>query len=148
LPEDRAARDLTAAFNYLAARPDVDPTRIGVIGWCMGGGYSLQEALQEPRLRAAVVYYGRLATDPAAIAKIKAPVLGNFGAEDKGISPESVEAFSATAKKVGVQLDAKVYPGAGHGFASSSDPKTYRTEAAKDADARTQAFLGHWLLGH
>ena len=55
LPEDRAMSDLKAAFNYLASRPDVEPTAIGVIGWCMGGGYSLALATQEPRLAAAVI---------------------------------------------------------------------------------------------
>jgi carboxymethylenebutenolidase len=87
LPEDRAKRDLAAAFAYLASRGDVDQAHIGSIGWCMGGGYALEEALQEPRLAASVIYYGRLPTDPAAVARIKAQLLGNYGAEDRGIPP-------------------------------------------------------------
>ena len=82
LPEDRAARDLEAAFAYLASRPDVGGTRIGAVGWCMGGGYALALALEEPKLTAAVIYYGRLATDAEAIQKIRARLLGNFGVED------------------------------------------------------------------
>jgi len=145
LPEDRAARDLEAAFAYLASRPDVDARRIGAVGWCMGGGYSLALALEEPRLAAAVVYYGRLATDAAAIRKIRAKLLGNFGEEDKGIPPDSVRAFEAQARKEGVSADFKIYPGAGHGFASSSDPAVFRPDAARDADARTDAFLAKAL---
>jgi carboxymethylenebutenolidase len=141
MPEDRAKRDLRAAFDYLASRPDVDAAHIGAIGWCMGGGEALDLALMEPRLAAAVLYYGHLATDGANIAKIKAPLLGNFGADDKGISPESVNAFQTAAKNAGVSADFKVYPGAGHGFASSADSKVFKPEAAKDADARTDAFL-------
>jgi carboxymethylenebutenolidase len=145
LPEDRAKRDLAAAFTYLASRPDVDRAHIGTVGWCMGGGYALEEALQEPRLAAAVIYYGRLPTDPAAIAKIKAQLLGSFGAEDRGITPAAVQAFVEQAKKAGVSADFKVYPGAGHGFASSADPSVFRSEVARDADARADAFLRRTL---
>jgi carboxymethylenebutenolidase len=145
LPEDRAARDLEAAFAYLASRPDVDAGRIGTVGWCMGGGYALALALEEPRLAAAVVYYGRLATDAKAIGKIRARLLGNFGEEDKGIAPDSVRAFEAQARKAGVPADFKIYPAAGHGFASSRDPAVFRPEAARDADARTDAFLAKVL---
>jgi carboxymethylenebutenolidase len=146
LPEDRALRDLEAAFTYLASRPDVDATHIGSIGWCMGGGYSLALAVAEPRLAGAVIDYGRLVTDDAQIRRIKAALLGNFGAEDKGIPPESVKEFAARAKKLGVEVDFKIYPGAGHGFASAvSNPEVYRPEAARDADARTSAFLARRL---
>lgn len=145
LPEDRAARDLDAAYRYLASRPDVDPSRIGSIGWCMGGGYSLETAIEEPKLAACVVYYGRLVTDPATVVKIQAPMLGNFGEEDQGISPAMVEQFEKAAKAAGKSIDFKEYPGAGHGFASNPDPKVYRTDAARDADARTDAFLAKSL---
>lgn len=84
LPQDRAIRDLKAAFAYLASRPDVNKDKIGSVGWCMGGGLSLQLAVHEPRLAACVVNYGSLPTDSAEIGKIHAPVLGNFGAEDRG----------------------------------------------------------------
>ncbi len=147
LPPDRAGRDLRAAYAYLAARKDVDPKRIGAIGWCMGGGLALDLAMAEPRLAAAVVYYGRMPTDPEAVRKIRAPVLGNFGGDDKGISPDSVKAFEDRAKKAGVKADLKVYPRAGHGFASSRTGPAYVEAAAKDADARTDAFLARTLKG-
>jgi carboxymethylenebutenolidase len=145
LPEDRAARDLDAAFRYLSGRPDVDSARIGSIGWCMGGGYSLQAAIEEPTLAACVIYYGRLVTDPKTVAKIRAPMLGNFGAEDQGIPPSMVQAFDGEARAAGKSADFKIYPGAGHGFASNPDPKVYKPDAAKDADARTDAFLAKYL---
>ncbi len=145
LPIDRAVRDLRAAFGYLATRKDVDPKRIGVIGWCMGGGFALDLAQAEPKVAAVVVYYGRMPTDAAAIAKIKAPVLGSFGADDKGIPPDAVKAFGEKAKKAGVTTDLKVYPGAGHAFASSPAMKSHVADAAKDADARTDAFLARTL---
>ncbi len=147
LPTDRADRDLRAAFAYLASRKDVDPRRIGVIGWCMGGGYALDLAEEAP-VAATVVYYGRLPTEPATVAKLKAPVLGNFGADDKGIPPEAVKKFGAMAKQAGVATDLKVYPGAGHAFAASPTgpmARAWRPDAAKDADARTDAFLARTL---
>lgn len=145
LPEDRALRDLAAAFTYLAGRKDVDAARIGAVGWCMGGGYALAEALQEPKLAAAVIYYGRLATDRDKIGKIKAALLGNFGAEDKGIPAASVTAFAEGARAAGVRADFKIFPAVGHAFASSKDPKVYNPAAAKEADARTDAFFAQHL---
>ena len=141
LPEDRAARDLDAAFRYLAARADVDASRIGSIGWCMGGGYALQAAIDQPALAACIINYGRLVTDPKTIARIRAPMLGNFGADDQGITPPMVQAFEKEARAAGKSVDFKIYPGAGHGFASNPDPKVYKPDAAKNADARTDAFL-------
>lgn len=140
LPEDRAVRDLLAAFDYLAARPDVRADRIGSIGWCMGGGYSLQLALNQPKLAATVIYYGRLVTDPATLKKIKAPILGLFGEEDRGITPDSVREFEKALKKLNHPAEIHLYPGAGHAFANPTQP-SYREGAAKDAAERTQAFL-------
>lgn len=145
LPEDRAIRDLKAAFDYLRSRDDVDATRIGSIGWCMGGGYSLALALAEPKLAGTVMNYGRLVTDDAAIKGLAVPLLGNFGGQDKGIPPESVREFEAKAKAAGKTVDFKIYPDAGHGFASSKDPGTFRAADAKDADARTDAFFAKVL---
>src|ERR1700735_2601705 len=90
VPEDRAKRDLHAAFEFLQSQPNVRKDRIGAIGWCMGGGYSLDVALQEPTLVADVINYGHLATDAEALKKINAPILGLFGAQDHGITPDDV----------------------------------------------------------
>ena len=120
--------------------------RIGAIGWCMGGRYTLALATEEPALAAAVAYYGAPPTDAAAIARIKAPVLGNFGGEDKGPSPEQVKAFEAAMKKAGKSVDVKIYEGAGHAFANLNNPwGGYREAAAKDAWARTVAFFAKHL---
>ncbi len=145
LPEDRAMADLKAAFRYLADRKDVDPRRIGVIGWCMGGGYALDLALAEPRIAATVINYGHLMTDPATIAKIHAPILGNFGADDRGIPPADVRAFEAALNKEGKPNDIKIYEGAGHGFMNPNNKAGYVKTAADDAQTRIDAFLSKTL---
>ncbi|HUN61277.1 MAG TPA: dienelactone hydrolase family protein [Candidatus Sulfotelmatobacter sp.] len=141
LPDDRGLRDLEAAFSYLASRPDVEANKIGAIGWCMGGGWSIKLAENEPKLAAFVVNYGALPTDPATIAKIKAPMLGNFGALDKGIPPESVHAFETAMKADGKNPDIKIYEGAGHAFQNPNNKDGYRKEATEDADKRIDAFF-------
>jgi carboxymethylenebutenolidase len=119
--------------------------KMGVIGWCFGGGWSLATALMLPdKIDATVIYYGHLETDPAKLAKLKHPVLGAFGAEDKSIPPDSVHAFESALKKQGTPVDVKIYEGAGHAFANPSGG-AYRPEAARDAWQRTTAFLARNL---
>ena len=119
--------------------------RLGVIGWCFGGGWSLNTTLLMPdKIDATVIYYGHLETDPAKLATIKHPVLGAFGAEDKSIPADSVRAFENALKKQGTPVDVKIYEGAGHAFANPSGGN-YRPDAAKDAWARTTAFLARNL---
>jgi len=69
------------------------------------------------------------------------PLLGNFAGKDQGIPVESVREFERKAKAAGKKVDFKIYPEAGHAFASSKDPKVFRPDDAKDADARTKAFV-------
>jgi carboxymethylenebutenolidase len=142
LPQDRAVSDLKAGFAYLATRKDVDRDHIGSIGWCMGGGYALQLAIHEPHLAACVVNYGALPTDPNDIQQIFAPVLGSFGANDRGITPTDVQGFEKTMRGMNRRIDVKIYDGAGHGFENSTNTAGYRPDAAADAWARTLAFLG------
>jgi carboxymethylenebutenolidase len=140
MPEDRAVRDLKAAYAYLKGRKDVNG-RIASIGWCFGGGYALALALNEPALTATVINYGRLATDEAALAKIHGPVLGLFGGQDKGITPSDVHAFEAALKKLGKRVDVVIYPDAGHAFENPNNKDGYRAYDAADAAKRTKAFL-------
>jgi len=141
MPRERAIRDLMAAYDFLAMMPDVNKAKIGSIGWCMGGGYSLQLAIHEPQLAACVVNYGSLVTDPAEIKKIQAPMLGNFGADDRGIPPSAVHAFEKAMHAAGKEFNARIFDGAGHAFENPNNKVGYRPEAAKEARARTLAFF-------
>ncbi len=145
VPEDRAKRDLHAAFNFLESQPNVNKSRIGSIGWCMGGGYSLDVALQEPTLAADVINYGHLATDPDSLKRINAPILGLFGAQDRGITPGDVHKFADSLEKMGKKIDVKVYDDAGHAFENPNNKDGYRAADAADAWKRIVDFLSSTL---
>ena len=145
LPDDRGMRDLEAAFEYLSSRPDVSAAKIGSVGWCMGGSWSIKLAVDQPKLAACVVNYGWLPSDPALVAKIKAPMQGNFGADDQGIPPKDVKAFEAAMKADGKVTDIKIYDGAGHAFQNPTNKQGYRPEAAADAGQRISSFFQKYL---
>jgi carboxymethylenebutenolidase len=145
VPEDRAKRDLHAAIEFLSSQPDVSKDRMGAIGWCMGGGYALDVALQEPTLNADVINYGHLATDPQSIAKINASVLGIFGAQDHGISVDDVKKFEQMLKQQGKKAEIVIYPDAGHGFENPNNKDGYRAADASDAWQHTVKFFAATL---
>jgi carboxymethylenebutenolidase len=145
MPEDRAMADLKAAVDYLAARPDVDPNRIGVIGWCMGGGYALKLATADRRLRATAVNYGSVITDRDAIVRINSQVLGSFGGDDRGIPAADVKKFAAALTQYGKLADIKIYDGAGHAFMNPNNEQGYDAAAAQDAWSRIDAFFERLL---
>ncbi len=145
VPTDRAQRDLQAAFGFLQSQPNVKKDRIGAIGWCMGGGYALDVALQEPTLAADVINYGHLVTDADSIKKINATVLGLFGAKDQGITPDDVHKFEVAMKQQGKKVEIKIYDDAGHAFENPNNKDGYRPADAADAWQRTVNFLAENL---
>ena len=111
--------NLRQAIAYLEEQ--VGASRIGTIGWCMGGGWSLDTALQNPeQVDATVIYYGRLVTDPEQLQVLKAPILGFFGAEDQSIPVETVRKFESALLALNKQARVYIYEGANHAFANPS----------------------------
>jgi carboxymethylenebutenolidase len=145
LPEDRAMRDLNAAVDYLRTRPEIEKFHLGAVGWCMGGGFAMKLALANQKIMVVVVNYGALPTDKTAISQLAAAVLGNFGAQDHGITPAEIHAFEQTSKIYGKSPDIKIYPDAGHGFENPVNKDAYRQADAEDAHARTLTFLARNL---
>jgi carboxymethylenebutenolidase len=141
VPEDRAARDLHAAVEFLQSQANVKKDRVGSIGWCMGGGYSLNVALHEPSLAATVINYGHLATDADSLRKINAAILGIFGGQDRGIPVDDVKKFEQTLKQQGKKVEIVIYPDAGHTFENPNNKTAYRPDDAADAWKRTISFL-------
>ena len=141
--QDALSDNLRQAYRYLAA--DLGAPRVGVIGWCFGGMWSLRTALALPdQIDATVIYYGQPVTDEARLATLSMPVLAFFGGADDSIPADSVAAFSAALDRAGVPHTVRTYPGAPHAFANPSG-QSYVPEAADDAWARTTAFLAETL---
>ena len=131
--------NLRQAYSYLTDARGA--TKIGTIGWCFGGGWSLRAALLHPDgVDAAVIYYGQLITDKEQLATLRMPILGIFGAEDQGIPVANVREFEAALAELGKDAAIHVYEGADHAFANPSGTR-YKQDAAEDAWSKTLAFL-------
>lgn len=138
----RLLDNLKQAHAYLKA---AGSDRIGVVGWCFGGGWSLETGLALGEgIAATVMYYGRVKSDPAELAGLRSPLLGLFGALDQGIPVESVRKFEAALKQADKPAEIVVYEGADHAFANPSGSR-YQEAAATDAWRRTTAFLAKQL---
>ncbi len=149
LSEDRVRADLRAAVDYLAERSEVRKDAIAVLGWETGGGYALDAALVDARLRAVVTCCGRLTTDPALLAPLRASVLGIFGAQDEGITPETIALFRMAMQKAGKRIAGiQVYSACGHSFMEAPAQQANGAtadEARADAWTRIQSYLAEEL---
>jgi len=136
---DGADENLRQAHRFLAA--ELGAPRVGSIGWCLGGKWSLRTAVILPdQLDAAVMYYGSVTTDEAELAPINLPVMGNFAENDVLIPLDSVEQFTSTMQRLGKTVDVKVYTGTKHAFSNPSG-MAYDAAAAEDAWQRSTGFL-------
>ncbi len=134
-----ARENLHQAYDYLTN--ELHAPRVGVIGWCFGGGWALQTAIMLPKqIQATVMYYGKVETDPDVLRPIRGPLLGLFGANDHAIPPKRVQAFKQALGSAGVDAEVVIYPDVGHAFANPSGT-SYDPAAAADAWRRTVAFL-------
>ncbi len=143
LDRDRAVAEISAAARYLAALPSVEPKKVGVVGWCMGGGLSLSTAAESDDIGAAVCFYGR-PLDESDTARLQAPVLGHFASEDQGIPVADVRAFEGELQRVDVPHQIHVYEGAHHAFFNNTRP-VYDPDAAAVAWERTLSWFGRYL---
>ena len=136
-------RNTADAAAWLRANAGVE--RVAVMGYCFGGGVSLNTAIEvSDAIDASVIYYGHLTDDAARIGQIDDPVLGLFGAMDQGIPIADVNAFAATAEAAGVDLELHVFD-AGHAFANPSGTH-YDVAAASEAWTLTLEFLERTLV--
>ena len=144
LNEENITSDLTGAINYLKSQKFVRNNKIGVTGFCWGGGNTLLIATRNKDLSAAVVYYGRN-PNLEDVKNVTAAVLGHYGAEDERITSQ-VPKLAEAMKKYGKSFEYKIYPGAPHAFNNDSGDR-YRPEAAKEAWSRTLEFFKAHLQG-
>jgi carboxymethylenebutenolidase len=140
---ERLLENLRQAHRWL--RENAQAPRVGVVGWCFGGGWSLETALAlGGEIDAAVVYYGRPVTDAKELAKLEAPLLGLYGGADQGIPLADVKLMEKQLAELGKPAEIVVYEGADHAFANPSGTR-YEARAAEDAWRRTTAFFARHL---
>jgi carboxymethylenebutenolidase len=150
LTDTAATLRMKTALNFLytlGERKIIDPKREAVIGWCMGGEQAVKLAVNDPRVKATVVFYGTPVTEVAKLKMLKGPVLGIFGNEDASIPTASVDKFESALKEAGIDAQIERYPNAGHAFASPSSPTAYKPELAKDANEKMYAWLDKNVKG-
>ena len=138
-----AKKNLQQAFDYL--KKETKSSKVGVIGWCFGGAWSLQTAiLLGKKLDACAIYYGRIISDKDQLSSIHSPVLGIFGGADRGIPVDRVKTFEQTLKDLNKTVSVHIYKGAGHAFANPSG-NNYQKTPAKDAWSKTLDFFSRYL---
>ena len=133
--------DLKAALTHLAAMPEVDPDRVGAIGFCMGGAFAIAWACTDPRLKAIAPFYG---ANPRPLEAVKrsCPVVGSY--PEKDFSAGAGRALDHALDGYGVPHDIKIYPGAGHSFFNGHG-RAYNQPAAEDSWQRVLSFFEEHL---
>ena len=135
---DTGIQNMNAAVSYLET--NYSPEKLGSIGWCFGGGQSLNLALNNNDMDATVIYYGSVTSDAESLSKISWPVLGIFAELDKGITVENVKGFESALNQLEIPNEIDIYPGVDHAFANPSGER-YAPEASKDAWEKTLNFF-------
>ncbi|MDP3963985.1 MAG: dienelactone hydrolase family protein [bacterium] len=141
LDQAAALENLRAAIRYLKSQ---GAQKIASLGWCFGGGQSMQLALAGEDLSGTVIYYGNVVTEQERLASIDWPVLGIFGEADQSIPADRVRQFDAALDEAGVVNAVHIYPGVGHAFANPSGAN-YAPDETQDAWDKTLRFLSENL---
>jgi carboxymethylenebutenolidase len=115
-PQSQIMGDLDAVFAWLSSQPDVQPDRIAIMGFCFGGGASLQYSLRNSKLAGTVILYGMLVADVDRLRALPGPVLGIFGGADQSIPASQVQAFESALNDAGVPNHISIYAGQPHAF--------------------------------
>ena len=134
-----ASSNIEQAFAFVTETAGAPA--VGSLGWCFGGGWSLNTAMMFPEdLDATVIYYGQVTDDEERLRPISAPILGFFGDQDRGIKVESVNRFEASLERLRKDFEIHIYEGADHAFANPTG-NNYNAAYANDAWDKTLQFL-------
>jgi len=152
VPDRQVMSDLDAAVAYAKSSGKANTAKLGITGFCWGGRIVWMYAGHNPNLKAAVAWYGHVATrfhagDKTAldiVPAIKAPVLGLYGGDDPGIPPDTTKKIEDAMKKAGKTVEIVTYPDAPHGFLADYRP-SYRKEASEDGWKRMTAWFKKYV---
>ncbi|GIV80093.1 dienelactone hydrolase family protein [Litorilinea aerophila] len=143
LDMEEAVREIQHAIDYLLSQEFVAGDKVGIVGFCMGGGLALSTALVSDDLAATVAFYGRPLT-PEQAPNVRSPILGLYGSEDGGIPVDAVNAMGEALTAAGIENEIHIYEGAQHAFFNDTRASSYHPEAAADAWEKTLA----WFRSH
>jgi carboxymethylenebutenolidase len=138
-----AEENIRQAYDFLVNTAQAP--RIGVVGWSFGGNWALNASMLFPDdLDAAVIYYGQLTSNQERLAPVNVPILGIFGENDRGVTPEKVSEFGQALESLGKTYRIRSYPAVGHAFADPTGVN-YDAAAAEQAWSEVTEFLGRHL---
>lgn len=143
LDTDNLVADVRAVVSDVRELDYVAADRVGIVGFCFGGGLAWRVLTEEPRLSAGVPFYGP-APEVEKIPGIQAPVLGIYGELDDRITSGLPEVTAAMAES-GKSFKPRIFPGAQHAFHNDTNPDRYNATAAREAWDETVAWLDGWL---
>ncbi len=136
--QEQGTANMNSAVEYLQITHNI--SKVGSIGWCFGGGQSLNLALNNEDMDASVIYYGRLVTEQETLSKIDWPVLGIFAELDQGIPVKQVREFENSLNELGISNEIHIYHGVDHAFANPTGER-YAPAETDDAWQKTLKFL-------
>jgi carboxymethylenebutenolidase len=136
--QNTAIANMNLGTDFLTENYNVE--KIGSIGWCFGGGQSLNLALNNENMDATVIYYGQLTSEQEQLSSIDWPILGIFAELDQGIPPDKVNEFESTLNNLEIPNEIIIYPGVDHAFANPTGTRYAPVESA-DAWDKTLNFL-------
>jgi len=152
LRDTTVIQDINAAVDFLKGHPSVEPGRIGIVGFCMGGRIVYLMAAVNPEIRAGVMYYGgdtfsAWGEGPSPFERtpqIRCPIMGHFGEDDRNPSPADMRQLDAELTRHGKPHEFYSYPNAAHAFANFGSGN-YREHAASASWPRTFSFFARHL---
>jgi len=138
---NRSIHDLKAALTFLSEQPGVDDSRLGAVGYCMGGSFAIALACTDERLKAIAPYYAGNPRPLEAVARL-CPVVGSY--PDMDFTTKQGQKLDIELERYQVPHDIKIYSGAKHSFFNDTS-RSYNESAAQDSWERVLAFFGEHL---
>jgi carboxymethylenebutenolidase len=134
-------KDLRGAIEYLQKHESVTSSKIGTVGFCMGGALSLYAATKNQQVGACVVFYGGHTWFESDLKNLNAPMLGIYAEKDKFVPVDQVYELDSKLKELGKEAEIHIYKNMDHAFFNDNRPEVYNKEAATDAWQRTLDFF-------
>jgi carboxymethylenebutenolidase len=143
---DQAFLDIQGAVDYLNQQEFVAPkNKVGVVGFCFGGGLAMMMSYRGTGVGAVAVFYGNSRPTDTDLQNVKVPIIGFFGDQDRGFPAETINHWADVLKSAGKINQMTIYKGAPHAFFNNTRP-SYRNLAVEDSWAKTLAWFENYLV--